>query len=455
MKKIDEKIIRFIEEYKLIKRGDKILIALSGGPDSVFLLNFLLKYRKKYEIEIGAMLVNHMIRGEEADKDEKFCRKICAQLGVDYHSIKRNVPAFAKLNKISIEEAAREIRYKELVKVQKKFGYNKIATAHNCSDNAETVFLNLIKGTGLKGLSGIPIRRENIIRPILTITKDEILEYLKKNHIQYSIDKTNLSNVYERNFVRNEMFPKIKKHLNPKFEQTLFKSSLVLKKQLTVLNSAIGIISEHVIIKKKKDKLEIDIDKLSTIAKSIWSDVIKFSIERNFSVQVSFNDCNKIISLFSNQIGKSINITNGLTALRERGKVLVYIKRQQKKSEHVEIKIGGSGTINNKKIFINFFEENLAVYSESRKIEYINADKVSPTFILRFWKNGDRFYPLGLKGSKKVSDFLNDQKVSSFEKRKQLVLVNNKKIVWVVGHRIDDRFKITDQTRKVLQLCLK
>lgn len=454
MKKIDEKIIRFIEEYELIKRGDKILIALSGGPDSVFLLNFLLKYRRKYGIEIGAMHVNHMIRGEEANNDEKFCRKLCLQLGVDYHTVKRNVLSFAKLNKISIEEAARVIRYRELSKVQNKFGYDKIATAHNCNDNAETVFLNLIKGTGLKGLSGIPITRENIIRPILSITKDEILEYLKKGNVEYLIDKTNLSNVYERNFVRNEMFPLIKKRLNPKIEQTLFKSSLVLKKQSTVLNSAIEIISEHVVI-KKKDKLEIIIDKLSKIEKSIWSDVIKFSIERNFSVQVLFNDCNKVISLFSNQTSKSVSISNGLTALRERGKVLVYIKNKLNKSEHVEIKIGGQGEIDNKKITINSVEKNLVTYSSNKNIEYINADKVRDKFILRFWKDGDRFYPLGLNGSKKVSDFLNEQKVSSFEKRKQLVLTNNKKIVWVVSHRIDNRFKITDKTRKVLQLCLK
>lgn len=454
MKKIDEKIIRFIEEYELIKRGDKILIALSGGPDSVFLLNFLLKYRRKYGIEIGAMHINHMIRGEEANNDEKFCRKLCLQLGVDYHTVKRNVPSFAKTNKISIEEAAREVRYKELLKVQKKFSYNKIATAHNCSDNAETIFLNLIKGTGLKGLSGIPIRRENIIRPILSISKDEILEYLKKSNVEYLIDKTNLSNIYERNMIRNEMFPLIKKHLNPKIEQTLFKSSLVLKKQSIVLNSAIEIISEHVVI-KKKDKLEIIIDKLSKIEKSIWSDVIKFSIERNFSVQVLFNDCNKVISLFSNQTSKSVSISNGLTALRERGKVLVYIKNKLNKSEHVEIKIGGQGEIDNKKITINSVEKNLVTYSSNKNIEYINADKVRDKFILRFWKDGDRFYPLGLNGSKKVSDFLNEQKVSSFEKRKQLVLTNNKKIVWVVSHRIDNRFKITDKTRKVLQLCLK
>jgi tRNA(Ile)-lysidine synthase len=454
MKKIDEKIIRFIEEYELIEHGDKILVALSGGPDSVFLLNFLLKYKRKYGIEIGAMHVNHMIRGEEADRDEKFCKNLCLKLGVVYHTVKRNVPSFAMANKISIEEAARKIRYEELAKVKKKFSYDKIATAHNCSDNAETIFLNLIKGTGLKGLSGIPIRRENIIRPILSITKDEILKYLEKNNVHYLIDKTNLSNIYQRNFIRNELFPQLKKHLNPKIEQTLFKSSLVIKKQSAVLHSAINIISEHVVT-KKKDKLEINIDELSSIDKSLWGDVIKYSVERNFKVQLSSNDCSKVISLFAKQIGKSISISNGLSAMRERSKVIVYIKTEQKKSPHVEIKIAGIGKINDNEIMISYVDETPAAYSKNKNFEYIDADKVTNKFILRYWKDGDRFYPLGLKGSKKVSDFLNDQKVSVFEKRKQLVLTNNKKIVWVVGHRIDNRFKITDKTRKVLQLCLK
>jgi tRNA(Ile)-lysidine synthase len=242
--------------------------------------------------------------------------------------------------------------------------------------------------------------------------------------------------------------------LNSKLEQTLFKSSSVLKKQATILSSATEIFSDSVVA-KKKGNLEISIDKLSAIDKNIWSDVIKFSIERNYSVQVSFNDCDKIISLFPNQTGKVVSISNSLTALRERSKVLVYLKNKPKKPEHIEIKINGAGRIDKKKIIINNVDRKLAVHSKNKNIEYINADKVKESFILRYWKDGDRFYPLGLNGSKKVSDFLNDQKVPSFEKNEQLVLINSKKIVWVVGHRIDNRFKITEKTRKVLQLCLK
>lgn len=454
MKNIDEKIIRFIEEYKLIKRGDKILIALSGGPDSVFLFHFLLKYKKKYGIIIGAMHVNHMIRGKEADRDEKFCKNLCSLAGVDYHTVKRDVPSFAKTIKISIEEAAREIRYKEFEKVKKKFGYDKIATAHNCSDNAETVFLNLIKGTGIKGLAGIPIRRQNIIRPILSISKDEILTWLGKNKVQYLIDKSNLSNVYERNFIRNEMFPMIKKNLNPNVEHTIFKSSLVLKKQSAILQSKIEILGELVVV-KKKDKLEINLDELNKIDEGIWAEVIKFAVERSFPVQFSFNDCKKIVSLVSNQAGRSINLPGKLKALKERNRILIFQQETEKKNDLVEIKIGETKPLDHKKVSINYINKHSAKYSFNKTVEYIDSDKIIGNFILRAWKNGDRFYPLGLAGSKNVSDFLNDEKVQAYEKRMQLVLINSQKIVWVVGHRIDDRFKVTDKTRKVLQLCLK
>ena len=330
MKKIDEKIIRFIKDYNLINRGDKILVALSGGPDSTFLLNFLLRYRRKYKIEVGAMHVNHMIRGQAADNDEIFCRELCVQLKIKYHSVKRNVPSLAKRQKVSVEEAARNLRYEELEKVRKKIGYDKIATAHNCSDNAETILLNLIKGTGLKGLAGIPIERGNIIRPILPIAKRDIFEFLKSNNVKYLTDESNLSNIYERNLIRNEILTLIRKCLNPKIDQTLFKSSLILRNQAAVLSSVTKMFSELILI-KKKDKLEIIIDKMFPIEKNIWSDIIKYSVDRHFKTQISFNDCNKIISLIPNQAGKSVNITNNLLAVRDRDRFLVYPKKTEKK----------------------------------------------------------------------------------------------------------------------------
>jgi len=178
IKSTEQKVIKFILNKKLIDEGDSILVALSGGADSVFLLEFLFKYKRRFNLDIAAFHLNHNLRGKEANIDEQFCKNLTAQKRIPFFSTSKNVKLFAKRKRMSIEEAGRELRYGELLKIAKTHNYKKIATAHNADDNAETVLLNLIKGTGFKGLSGIPERREKIIRPVLILSKKEILDYL-------------------------------------------------------------------------------------------------------------------------------------------------------------------------------------------------------------------------------------------------------------------------------------
>ena len=177
MKSIEEKVLLFIAEKKLISQNDKIVVGLSGGADSVFLLSFLNKFKKKFNLSLIAVHLNHKIRGKEADDDESFCIKFCEELNIPLFLKKKNIKAYAKKKKLSLEEAGRDIRYKLFSEVAVKEKCTKIATAHHQSDNTETVLLNLIKGSGLNGAAGIPERRGNIIRPLLTLTKDEILSY--------------------------------------------------------------------------------------------------------------------------------------------------------------------------------------------------------------------------------------------------------------------------------------
>ncbi|NWF91058.1 MAG: tRNA lysidine(34) synthetase TilS [Ignavibacteriaceae bacterium] len=453
MKKIEEKIIRFIEEYKLINHGEKILVALSGGPDSVFLLQFLSKFKRKYRITIGAMHINHLIRGKTAEKDEKFCRSLCINLGIKYHSTVRNVPEYSRNHKMSLEEAAREIRYQELSKVCNKFGYSKIATGHNCNDNAETLLLNLLKGTGIKGLSGIPIKRENIIRPILAVTKSEIIQYLQTNKIAYVLDETNLSSEYQRNFIRNKLFPLIKEKLNPKVESTLFKTSIILKQQFLALNSTIKILSESVST-HNKNKLEIKIDKLKTIDENLWSEVLKYTVDSKLKVKLTFEDCFKILSLISKPKGKRIGCSNSITAVKEENEIVIVKGWSANPIHETNIRIGEQKIIDKKKISLQLVKKDSIKMKNDSRLEYIDAQKVSKNFQIRIWKPGDKFYPLGMTGTQNVSDFLTNRKISTVKKNKQLVLLNKNRIVWVIGQRIDNRFKLTDNTRKVLQLCL-
>ncbi len=453
MKTIEQKVLKFIDRYSLIEPGDKLLIALSGGPDSVFALYFFKKYERRFKSEIFAAHVNHQLRGAEADEDEKFCKRLCDNLGIKFFSDKVDVKNYAKSNKLSLEEAARVLRYSYLMEVADNSGSNKIITAHNMNDNAETVLLNLFKGTGIAGVSGIPIKRHNIIRPLLNLCKDDILNYLNKKNIQYRIDSTNLENDFSRNFIRNEIIPLIKDRINPSLEETLFKSSRVFKSNFQILDKYIKQILDE-FVDFNKGQLKINLSLIKQFDKEILNEVFKKSLEVFFNYEYSFNDSTKLLNLINKQVGRNINLTNGLVAFRERGCILIQKPDPKTNNTEYKVKIGerikfGDGFLESKLIGDFDFK-----HSYSKKSEYISADDLDLEFTLRKWKFGDRFIPLGMKGFKKVSDFLNEQKVSASKKKDQFVLLNRNNIVWVVGLRIDDRYKVLPSTKRICKLWM-
>lgn len=460
---IEQKVIKFIDEKNLIEKNDRVLVALSGGPDSVFLIHLLSKFKKRFKIELGALHVNHQIRGNAAIEDEKFCREICTELNIEFYSVSKNVKSFASKRKISMEEAGREIRYSLLKSTASQNNYNKIATAHNSNDNAETILLNLIKGTGIKGISGIAVKRDNIIRPVINLTKNEILEHLHKNKLDYRIDESNFSSDYERNFLRNEIIPLIKKRLNPSFEDSLFNSSEVFKKISLIIDKEINPFFDTIKFNKKEKILKVFPGKLNNLDNEYWGDFLKEAVKRNFSVQLSFNDVKHLILLFSSRTGKRINLAENLSAVKERDELLIFLNPGDKSfSFNKNISAGSEIKINGKRFYIKHVLKRDVKISSNKNVEYISGDNCGKNFNIRTWKEGDRFYPLGLKnmpdgksGSKKISDFLNEQKIPSILKKKQLVLTTQNKIVWVLGLRLDNRFKLTEKTKKIYLLCLK
>lgn len=444
-----------MEGKNLLSKGDKVLIALSGGPDSVFLLHFLNKYKTKFKIKIGALHINHSIRGIESDNDEKFCENLCKKNKIKFFTKIRNVKLYAQKNKYSIEEAGREIRYKELNRTAQKYNYNKIATAHNSGDNTETILLNLFKGTGIDGISGIPLKRGNIIRPILCLKKYDILNYLDKNKIEYRIDKTNLENGFERNFIRNKILPLIKENINPNIEDSIFRSSEVFKNIKKLINNSIDEnVSKYIQTKKNEIKILLNDELLSE--KEILSFVIKKTVYDKFSEELNFKNINDIISLVKKRIGQKIDLPGNLVAKKERGILLICKKNKDKENVSITVRPNSEVNINSKNIIIKkIVKKDKYKLSPNRNLEYISGDDIKGNFKIRNWMNGDKFFPLGLKGSKKISDYLTEQKIPNYKRKEQLVLTNNNKIVWVLGLRLDDRFKITSSTKKVYSICLK
>lgn len=454
MKATEQKVIRFIKENELLSSGEKILIALSGGPDSVFLLHFLNKFKKKFRIEIGAVHINHKLRGKDSERDELFCKAVCDELSIPIYTLRKDVKSYSKKNKISLESAGRKIRYDFFEKVAKDNMYPKIATAHNADDNAETVLLNLIKGTGLKGIAGIPVKRNNIIRPILSLTKKEILNYLDKNQFEYRIDESNLSNDFERNFLRNEIIPLIQKNINPSFSNSTLNTSLNLQQLNSGLTEIVGALKSAVKVRHNKI-VSIPIEYIKKSKAFIISYSLKEIIDENFSVKIESGDLKKIFLLTKKQSGKSEELSEKLIALKERNEITIQKKASVKNLKQKKISIGNEVEIDGKILSISRVKKDEVKISKTKKVEFISADGLNSFFIVRTWEQGDKFFPIGMQGTKKISDYLNDIKINSFEKKQQLVLENKGKIIWVIGKRLDDRFKITSDTKKVLKLCLK
>ncbi len=454
MKATEQKVLRFIKENKLLCEGEKILAALSGGADSVFLLHFLNKYKKKFKIEIGAAHLNHLLRGKDSERDEQFCKAVCFELSVPIYVYRRNVKAYSKKNKISLEAAGRKIRYSFFEKISKEKGYNKIVTAHNADDNAETVLLNLIKGTGLKGISGIPVKRKNIVRPILSLTKKEILDYLEENKFEFRVDESNLTNDFERNFIRNEIVPGIIKNLNPNLFNSVLTTSLNLQRLNLWISGIVNDVKKDVSIKQKKSVF-IPITLIKKYNEFIISYAVKEIIDENFSVKLESGDIKKLLSLIKKQAGKSEELSQNLIALKERNEIIVKEKLTHKISDIYKINVGSKMKLDGKVFSIDETHISRIKISKDKNTEYVSAEGLDKDFIIRKWKPGDKFFPLGMKGTKKISDYLNDIKMNSFEKSEQLVLENCGRIIWVIGKRLDDRFKLTPKSKKVFKLCLK
>jgi tRNA(Ile)-lysidine synthase len=451
---LETEILHFIDQYELIEAGDKLLLGLSGGPDSVFAFNFLLKYKKRLKTELICIHVNHMLRGQESDNDEKFVRDLCNRRGIELHVCNFDTKKYSSENDYSIEEAARKIRYNEYYSMRLKTGCSKIVTAHICNDNTETVFLNTIKGTGLSGFSGIPVKRDNIIRPFLAATKNGILEYLDTQNIEYRKDSSNYSADFQRNYLRINIIPELENNLNPSLHNSILNTSLNLQAALSYLNMLVdNIWKESVVEGEDSVDLLLEDSELNNeyifgeVIKKICSDYLKIEFNRKLFDQLSF--------LMNVQTGRNLDLENGWQAVRERKSIRFFRENRIAGDSQAALKPGEDVVLNGVRVGCEFLEGNFEMPGRDNNAEIISADKLDDIFILRRWKSGDKFQPLGMKGNKKLSDFLTEQKVPSSDKNKILVLTNNETIVWVVGLRINEKFKYTKKTKKVLKLWTK
>ncbi|MBU1101577.1 MAG: tRNA lysidine(34) synthetase TilS [Bacteroidetes bacterium] len=454
MKTTEQKVIKFIYRNKLISPGDSLLIALSGGPDSIFALHFFQKFKDLFQINLHAFHLNHQLRGEESDGDEDYCRNYCSKINVPLTVKSENVRLYSGQNKVSIEEAARIIRYKHLNEISAAENFNKIVTAHNMSDNAETVLLNLIKGAGLSGISGIPIQRENIIRPIIILTSEEIRSYLTKANIDSRLDSSNKSNDYQRNFLRNEIIPRLKEKINPGLESAILRNSRILKNINNSLEQRVDELFEKIIL-ETPSSLEINRKMLQEEDEAVRGLILQKCFVSSLSIPYTYSDFSKIMDLLESDNGSKCELSSGYSVLIEESKLTIIQEEREQDDVMISLNPGESKEIANKIISLLEVESYDESESSNANIEFLDLDKLDGNLTIGRWKEGDSFIPFGSKSKKMISEFLTDQKVGSLSKRNQLLCYNRNIVVWVVGLRLDNRYRITDKTKRIGKLWMK
>lgn len=447
-----QKALQFIREQELLKNGDSVVVGLSGGPDSTFLLQLLLIIQNIFDIKIYAAHLNHKLRGKEADADEEFVKEFCKKNKIECLIDKKDIRKIAQEKKQSIEETARIERYKLFNEALQKFKANKIATGHTLNDNAETMIFNFIRGSGVSGLRGIPVKRDNIIRPLLGLTKEEILDFLKKENVPFRVDSTNLEEVFTRNFIRNKIIPLLSE-INPSLYETLSITSdllRLLEKYIQVEEAKF----EKLFVTKKADKfLKIKIEDNIDYKNYLMLDLIRKRINSVFNIQVGYERTKEIVNLIKQDKGTTIQINEKTIALKERNSILILVEPE---FEGINFSVTYDSKL--QKYYGSYFEFKIssasvkeAKLSDNPLVEFFDADKVKHKLILRNWKPGDKFVPLGMKYSKKVSDILTDAKVPFVFKKQILVLCDGPEIIWLVGIRLSEKYKVTNETKKVIK----
>lgn len=416
----------------------KLFLAVSGGLDSMVLLHLF----QQLPFEIAVLHCNFQLRGLESFGDQNFIQKYCDENAVPIFSTQFDTEAFAKDYKLSTQVAARELRYNWFYELLETENFDYILTAHHADDNLETFIINLTRGTGLEGLTGIPEQNDKIVRPLLPFSREEILEYAKQNNIQWREDSSNASNKYLRNKIRHDLVP-ILKEINPNFLNAFQKTQGYLQESQEMVEDASIMIYQQV-AKEEGEDIHFDLNQLKKLP-NYKSYLYQWLNEFGF---VAWND---IYDLVEGQSGKQV-FSADFRLLKNRDTLILSPISELEENEVFEI--GAAEEDVNFPLKLKLCQVD-DITIDSNKAIFVDAEKIRFPLILRKWKEGDVFHPFGMNGkSKKLSKLFKDEKLSLIEKEKIWILCSDNQIVWVIGIRQDERFKIENTTNKIIKIEL-
>lgn len=436
--------IHNILEKNNISKEDKILCAVSGGIDSSVMLYVL----KLLNYPCIVVHCNFQLRGEEANGDEFFVKSLAENYSLPFDFIRFDTYSYAKKKQLSIQVAARNLRYEWFYHIAEKYNCKYIAVAHNSDDQIETALTNLIRGTGIRGLTAMSILNKKILRPLLSSSRAEIENFAMLNNIKFRTDSTNLTTKYSRNKIRLEIIP-LMAEINSSVKSNIIKSIGYLKDTEKIFFNYVNKAKKSCLC-YNDEKIFINIDNLNKF-EPVETILYEILISENIPNKIA----NEAVFLLESQTGKKIifeeNFSIKFEIIRNRN-FLIINKNFSENKIYFQEEIYTLDELSSLKIFYEIKKSSEIKINSSPNFAYLDYDKLKFPLIIRSWQFGDRFMPLGMNFFKKLSDFFVDRKFSQMDKDNILILLSNNNIVWIIGHRIDERYKITDKTTKALIL---
>lgn len=416
----------------------KFIIAISGGLDSVVLTHLC----HKMKLNFALAHCNFNLRRDESDADEDFVLLLAEDLNLEVFIESFETETYAKEQQLSVQMAARELRYNWFNDLVIQLGFDYVLTAHHADDNLETFLINLTRGTGLEGLTGIPEINGNIVRPLLAFSRQELEVYAINNHIKWREDSSNITTKYLRNKIRHDVIP-VLKEINPQLLQNFNKTISFLQDSNEIIEDRIVEIQKKV-VSIEDEMIRLNIKKIQKLSNP---KAYLFQLLKDFN----FTEWDDVTALLKAQSGKQV-FSETHRLLKDRA-YLLLTERDSKSGDSISISeedkhvATAFGTL--------FFDEADAIFGKRTEVIFVDKDKLKFPLTLRKWNEGDYFYPFGMKGKKKLSKFLKDEKCSLIEKEQTWVLISGNDMVWVVGKRADDRFKVTENTSQILKIELQ
>jgi len=453
------KVEHTILKYHLLNPEDKVLVAFSGGPDSLALLYLLRELKNKYGLSIYGAHLNHMLRGKESARDEAMVEETCGKLGIPCTITRKKISTLRKKGE-SLEEAARRIRYQFLKTTAQKIKAQKVALGHNKDDLVETVLMRIIRGTGEEGLAGIPETRElapriKIIRPLIEVERKEIQEYLRTKEIQPVEDSSNLNTDILRNKIRHQLLPYLQEY-NPQVRNSLSRLAKIFRQNEKLLRGKRNSLLQEVAL-SIPGGLRIDLKELLSYPELLQHRVLREALKRvkGDLKDITSAHLEEIYKLIGSKKANLVHTLPGNLAVNKEYDYLSISLRQPKKSPRYHYLLDPG-----EKLFIPEVRETLQIdYGELAQVNYkdskvvfMDGDKLKFPLMLRNRRAGDYFYPLGLGGRKKLKDFFIDEKVPLSKREFIPLLISGKEIIWVAGYQISDLVKITKETKRVVKV---